>query len=289
VSDDRIAGATAYAPVETEFAKLVAESGWASLPSPNSNPAQGHIPLTSARADASPMQTLNPKPFYQHSLHGLTGHGLTGHGLTGQVVTDLQLKKEEAINLPLDWKLIGYLHHTYFLIETSTGLSVIEQHIAHERVLYERILSEKRQSKHQSEHLQKLIISCALDLSSEQASFLSVQQEKLAEMGFEFEEKDGVFHCTQVPVELANKDYSKAVQEILQSLLDSASPTIHLEIAKSLACQSAIKNGMPLSEAQIFELLTDWYNTPRNETCPHGRPIKLDFSKNKLFQMFHPV
>jgi DNA mismatch repair protein MutL len=260
------ASPSTYTPVETEFAKLVAESGWATLPS--SIPAiQSHLPLSSARSDSSSLRTVaafNSKPFYEPSLQ--------------EADSQTDSAKGEAVALPL-----------YFLIETANGLSLIEQHIAHERVLYERILCEKRQSKHQTDHLQKLIVSCPLDLSTEQTSLLSVQQEKLAAMGFEFEEKEGVFHCTQVPVELANKDYSKAVQEILQSLLESASPTIHLEIAKSLACQSAIKNGMPLSEAQIFELLTDWYNTPRNETCPHGRPIKLDFSKSKLFQMFHPA
>jgi DNA mismatch repair protein MutL len=69
--------------------------------------------------------------------------------------------------------------------------------------------------------------------------------------------------------------------------LDSAN--IELEATKSIACQSAIKNGMPLSERQIVELLINWLATPRNDTCPHGRPIVLKMTHDKLFQLFHPA
>ena len=75
---------------------------------------------------------------------------------------------------------------------------------------------------------------------------------------------------------------------MLQDLANNSQSNPKLEIVKSIACQSAIKNGMVLAEEQIIELLNLWHNTPRNETCPHGRPIQLSFSHDKLFQMFHP-
>jgi DNA mismatch repair protein MutL len=194
----------------------------------------------------------------------------------------------EQSSLPVDWRLAGYIHNTYFLIETREGLSIIEQHIAHERVLYEKLLLQAAEHGRQAEHLQHLILSCPLKLTEEQAAFLADHLSELAEFGFEFEHSETGYTCTQVPVELANKDYAKVVQDILQSMIESSSSAFRLEAAKSVACQSAIKNGTPLSNDQIFKLLNDWCRTPRNETCPHGRPIQLTFSKQKLFQLFHP-
>jgi len=190
--------------------------------------------------------------------------------------------------LPLDWRIAGYLQNTYILLETAGGLTIVEQHIAHERVLYEKILSKTNDPDFQSDHLQRLIISCPLSLTADQTAYLSDHLAAFAELGFEFEEQNGKFVCCQLPVELANQDYPQVIQELVQSLMESTASTARFEIAKSIACQSAIKNGMPLSHTQIMQLLLDWYNCPRNETCPHGRPIQLSFSMRQLFQMFHP-
>jgi DNA mismatch repair protein MutL len=190
--------------------------------------------------------------------------------------------------LPVDWRLLGYLHNTYFLVETSEGLLIVEQHIAHERVLYEHLLTQQTLGQSQGDDLQRLVISCPLRLTPEQTSCLAQHLDSMKDLGFEFERENGSFACVQVPVELAHRDYARVVQEIVQSLNDSATPNVKLELTKSLACQSAVKNGMSLSEAQIIKLINDWLNAPRNDTCPHGRPIKLAFSMDKLFALFHP-
>jgi DNA mismatch repair protein MutL len=190
--------------------------------------------------------------------------------------------------LPADWRLVGYLHNTYFLVETPEGLMIVEQHIAHERVLYEHLLTQQALGHAQAEDLQRLVISCPLHLTAEQTSCLAQHLDAMKDLGFEFERENGNFACVQVPVELAHRDYPRVVQEIIQALSESAAPNVKLELTKSLACQSAVKNGMALSEAQIVKLLNDWLNAPRNETCPHGRPIKLAFSMDKLFALFHP-
>ncbi len=194
----------------------------------------------------------------------------------------------EPKELPLDWKLIGYLHNTYFLIQTAAGLSVVEQHIAHERVLYEQLLARSGAVKQADDYLQQLIVSCPLALTAEQSAVLLENQAQLTELGFEFELAGETINCVQVPATLAHTDYAKVVQELAQSLVETSSSTFKLEAAKTIACQSAIKNGMPLSDSQIMELLQNWFHCPRHETCPHGRPIKLDYSMKKLFQMFHP-
>ncbi len=195
----------------------------------------------------------------------------------------LDQTKSVLVQLPVDWKIVGYLAHTYILLETKDGLSIVEQHIAHERTLYEKLLASEKQVEGQN-----IVISLPLQLTAEQKIALEENKKELSEQGFEFEVSKQEIACTQVPVELAHKDYAGIIQTMLQELAESTQTNPKLEIVKSLACQSAIKNGMHLAYDQIVDLLSQWHNTPRNETCPHGRPIQLAFSYDKLFQMFHP-
>ena len=111
----------------------------------------------------------------------------------------------------------------------------------------------------------------------------------LRKLGFDFDCASETPTCTQVPLELAHKDYACVVQEIIHQLDIADGADLELEATKSIACQSAIKNGMPMSERDLVQLLCEWDATPRNDTCPHGRPVRLKFSMEKLFQMFHPA
>lgn len=190
--------------------------------------------------------------------------------------------------LPGGWRLIGYLKETYFLVETPEGFSIIEQHIAHERVIYERLRAAQETPGRLSESSQRLVISVPLDLSAAQRAAVEEHSEILRKLGFDFELKDQSVLCTQVPLELAHKDYATAVQKIVEDLCVIGSAEMELEATKSVACQAAVKNGMPLSDSDIVQLIAEWRKTPGNDTCPHGRPVKLDFSMEKLYQLFHP-
>lgn len=192
--------------------------------------------------------------------------------------------------LPDGWRLLAYLKNTYFLVESEQGLEIIEQHIAHERTIYERLLAAQSEPGRLTELTQTLLISAPLRLSAEQSACLMENKEALSKLGFEFEHtEDGGSCCTQVPLELAHKNYEAAIQELLDQLITCEHANVILEATKSVACQSAVKNGMTLSEDSIISLLCDWIATPRNDTCPHGRPVRMSFSMDKLFQMFHPA
>lgn len=199
--------------------------------------------------------------------------------------TEVQrFRTDKPVGLPLAWRLAGYFANTYILVETKDGLSIIEQHIAHERYMYEKLLARDAQAEGQN-----ILISLPLKLSAEQKTVLEENIEELKIQGFEFDIDGENISCSQVPVELAHKDYATIIQNMMQELAESSNINPKLDIIKSIACQSAIKNGMPLANEQIIELLNNWHNTPRNDTCPHGRPIQLNFSHEKLFQMFHPA
>ncbi len=192
-------------------------------------------------------------------------------------------------SLPSDWRIAGYVHNTYVFIETKAGLEIVEQHIAHERTLYERILARQINPGRVTEDVQHLLVTVPLDLSPEQLATLDANYELLNNLGFDFKRDiAGKASATQVPLELSGKNYGVVIQELLEQIRDADSANLQLEATKSLACQAAIKNGMPLSPAALEKLLIDWLNTPRNDTCPHGRPIRMKYSLDRLFQIFHP-
>jgi len=202
----------------------------------------------------------------------------------------LSMPFETEVSLPAGWRLAGYIHNTYFLFETPQGMEIIEQHIAHERTLYERLLAGQSVPGRITEHVQRLCISAPLNLTTQQSDVLKAGQDALAKLGFEFEiEEDGSVSCTQVPLEMAHQNYPTIIQKMIEDLTDVEAANIELEATKSIACQSAVKNGMTLSYNDILKLVSAWLKTPRNDTCPHGRPVRLKFPMDKLFEMFHPA
>jgi DNA mismatch repair protein MutL len=196
----------------------------------------------------------------------------------------------QAARLPHGWRLLGYLKNTYFLVETEDGLEIIEQHIAHERTLYEQILAGQTLAGRISDNAQKLIISLPLNLTAEQRSCLTENIDGLRKLGFDFDlANQSSVLCTQIPTQLIGKNYETVVQKMIEDASVTDKAQFELEATKSIACQTAIKNGMQLGESDIVELLSAWHKTPRNDTCPHGRPVRLKYSMEKLFQLFHPA
>lgn len=194
-----------------------------------------------------------------------------------------------AYELPADWKIIGYLRNTYIMIETSEGLEIVEQHIAHERTLYERLLAAQKTAGRITEHSQKLIVSAPLSLRADQFDVLKTSLSALEKLGFVFEIEENKAAVAELPLELSRVNYVPVIQKLIDDLAEIDAANLELEATKSIACQSAIKNGMPLSQRDILKLLHDWLKTERNDTCPHGRPVRLKFSMDKLFQLFHPA
>lgn len=203
---------------------------------------------------------------------------------------DTAAKNVRSPQLPSGWRLAGYIHNTYIVLETPEGLAIVEQHIAHERTLYERILQGQAVPGRITDNSQRLVISVPLHLTPQQRIVVQEHGNELELLGFEFAEaEDETISCVQVPLELANQDYATIIHTMLEDLSTADNTNLDLEATKSIACQSAIKNGMPLSESDIIKLVADWFASPRRETCPHGRPVMLAFPMERLFQLFHPA
>jgi DNA mismatch repair protein MutL len=196
-------------------------------------------------------------------------------------------KPTKPADLPAGWRIIGYLHNSYVLLGTPDGLMIVEQHIAHERVIYERLLAQQKNPGAGQTFSQTLVISAPLNLTPEQKAALKDSIEDFRRIGFDFDIDGDEIACSRVPLELATKNYASSVQINVENVICEAILDASVDPTKSVACQAAVKNGMPLSEGEILELLKEWHACPRNDTCPHGRPIALRFSQEKLFEMFH--
>jgi len=180
------------------------------------------------------------------------------------------------------------MHHTYMLGESSEGIFIIDQHVAHERVLFDRLTEG---SDHRAAEPQPLLIPLTLHLNHRESLALEANRETLEEMGFAIEPfgRDA-FVVRGIPLMLVGKNYEQALKDIIDELCDQADPT-HLqirreEIASMVACKSAIKAGDKLTYEEMSRLLEELRATRNPYTCPHGRPIVIILSIAELEKKF---
>ena len=186
-------------------------------------------------------------------------------------------KAGEIINKP---KIIGQFLNTYILLENPVGLEIIDQHIAHERFIYEKLKSTKDYAS------QLLLTSQNIELEPSQMSLLEENSEILFKFGYKFRKIENRYVVLeQVPQLLAGKDPESVINDILESLEESPE---HLEdkILITTACHAAVKAGEKLSIWQMEELITNWQSRSFSATCPHGRKISHILPSREIAAFF---
>jgi len=181
-------------------------------------------------------------------------------------------------------KIIGQLNNTYILIETNEGLQIIDQHIAHERYLYERLKEQKSYAS------QLLLTSEAFEIDYEQATLIEQNMQALKAYGFEIEfisseNLNRKVKLKKIPQMLAGKNHEKIISDLMESI--SSNPqNIENEILERIACHASVKAGEKLNLRQIEELIENWQNTKFNKTCPHGRTISHTIPIGEIAKFF---
>src|SRR6266567_6860115 len=188
-------------------------------------------------------------------------------------------------------KPLGQIRNSFILAVNEDGLWIVDQHVAHERVLFERILKQRAAQKVES---QRLLMPIVLELSpAQQAAFTEISDE-LQHNGFEAEP----FGARSVAVKVAPAGVeASAVEHMLHELLDQFSreeQSLNLEkirarIAASIACHAAIKVNMPLEQHKMEWLLAELAKTDHPYTCPHGRPVVLRYSMKDIQKAFKRI
>ena len=186
---------------------------------------------------------------------------------------------------------LGQIRNSFILAVNEDGLWIVDQHVAHERVLFERILRQRTAQKVES---QRLLMPIVLELSPAQQAVFSEIADELQHNGFEAEP----FGARSVAVKVAPAGIdAAAVEHMLHELLDQISreeQSLNLEkirarIAASIACHAAIKVNMPLEQNKMDWLLAELAKTDHPMSCPHGRPVVLRYSVKDIQKAFKRI
>ncbi len=190
----------------------------------------------------------------------------------------------------LDIHEVSQIHNLYIITATSTGMLIIDQHAAHERILYEKFIQQfiNQKDKRLSVSVDHPVL---INLSIDIALILEERMPDLENLGFQIEPFSGnTFNVTQIPVIFQNRNIPFLLGEYLQNFatenfintIDSGSK----KLLAYLACKSAVKSGDPLTEQQMKDIILELEKIPEALTCPHGRPLKIHFSVDELAKMF---
>jgi DNA mismatch repair protein MutL len=190
-----------------------------------------------------------------------------------------------------DLKPLGQVSASFIVAVNGGGLWLVDQHVAHERVLFEQHLAARRAGKIEA---QRMLMPMVIELAPRQIVIYEKIAEELAANGFEVEPMGPRSVAIQaVPAGIATGDAEKLLTEILDGIeRENAAisiETLQAKIAASTACHAAIKVNMPLDQAKMEWLLGELAKTDCPMSCPHGRPVVLRYSVKEIERAFQRI
>jgi DNA mismatch repair protein MutL len=248
-----------------------------------------------------------------HGVPGsATGSGVYGSGVYGSGVTESSAVTERLLDIPKggldpfsvprtsampyvhlldDLRIIGQAQNTFILAETRHGIVVVDQHVAHERILYEYLCGLKRSTLVEK---QPLLVPQTLEVDRRAAILLMEKIGELEQVGYELEPFGGdAFVVRAAPAALRGKDPIRVLRDLVDELIDSTVTKKLVPTREAIwimsACKMAVKAGDPLSHAEMEKLLVDLATTENPYHCPHGRPITATLTTQELLKLFKRV
>jgi DNA mismatch repair protein MutL len=194
------------------------------------------------------------------------------------------VKNGVAPALPI-LRVLGQLASSYIMAEGPEGLYLVDQHAAHERVIFDKVLVQRSQQKVE---VQGLLEPLNIELSPKQEEILNSRGQLLSQFGFNLEHFGGRSYLLRaVPAVMAGANLIEAIRSLLDSLGSDEEPSQREEkIAQSLACHGAIKAGQSLTMEEMRGLIRQLEETDSPRTCPHGRPTMIYLSSKQLEKEF---
>jgi len=232
---------------------------------------------------AAPAPSFFPQISFGGQQGGAQRVGIPG----GEAQTDPE-NRDTPRPLSAALKVVGQLKLTYIVAEGSEGMFLVDQHAAHERVLFDRLRQGSQRKETQS---QPLLDPVSVELSPAQIDVLKGHGEFLANYGFDLEEfGDNSYLLRSVPAILTARDQvdpAKSLVDVLdmvafEGLLRQQEDVL----AASIACHAAIRAGKSLTEGEMSGLLEQLEAADNPHTCPHGRPTMIHFSSNHMEREF---
>ncbi len=219
---------------------------------------------------------------------------MQANGSIATVVEETVVEEPDAattLNALATLKPLGQLRESFILATNEEGLWIIDQHVAHERVLFEKVLREREVERVQR---QRLLMPMLIDLTPAQMVAFAEIAAELDRNGFEAEPfGPRTLAIKAAPVGLEGRELERMLMEVLEQRdrLDQQENlgTARTRIAASIACHAAIKVNMPLDPERMGWLLRELGKTEHPTSCPHGRPIALRYSWKDIERAFHRI
>ena len=182
-----------------------------------------------------------------------------------------------------NFRIIGQYRNTYIVFEEKTELKIVDQHIADERYIFEKLMKQ-RETEIPS---QLLLISDVISVEHQDAELLFENQEKLKLYGYEIEKiSDTELVFKKIPQILSHVKPQDLIADILESLSGNLN-NLEEKMLITISCKAAVKAGQELNIWQMEELIKKWKTTKLPYTCPHGRPILKTFCEKDIASFFH--
>ena len=200
-----------------------------------------------------------------------------------QEQTNIELRKREEKRI-INYKYIGILFRTYIIIEVENEIYLIDQHAAHERVLYEQI--KENYKKHIQQNSQLMLIPEVVTLTHQEMEFVRENKEMLVNIGFDIEEfGENTLKINGIP----DLEYRAKTTNIFLDILDemltnqrTSIKDIEERFIATVACKAAVKANMDLTRQEVDKLIQNLLSLNNPYTCPHGRPTTIKISREDL-------
>ena len=187
-------------------------------------------------------------------------------------------------------KIIGQLFKTYWLIEYEDNLFIIDQHAAHEKVLYERTMSKLKEKEFTSQVISPPII---MSLDAREVEMLEKYRSQIERLGYEVEHFGGKeYMISAIPDNLFKVDMKDLFIEMLDdfsNLTGRETPELILEKVASMSCKAAVKGNDELSYAEMDALIEELLTLDNPYNCPHGRPTIISMSRYEIEKKFKRI
>jgi DNA mismatch repair protein MutL len=186
---------------------------------------------------------------------------------------------------------LGQFRDTFIVAVDDEGIAIIDQHVAHERVLFERIVERFTSGRLES---QRLLEPMLIELSAGARQALAAHAGKMERMGFELEEFGGsAVRIAAVPALLTREDSEAAIRALAQDLegleAESKVDDALKRIAATMACHAAVKANYPLTSENMAHILEELRQTAYSTICPHGRPVMLRLTRREVEKNFQRI
>ena len=188
------------------------------------------------------------------------------------------------------YRIIGQLFDTYWLIEFEDKFYMMDQHAAHEKVLYERTINKLH---NKTIGTQMILPPIVLSLNMHEEEIYKTNQDIFKRLGYEIEEFGGnEYKVTGIPAGLPKMDYKQLLIDVLDGLSEESAgkdPDIITEKVASMSCKAAVKGNNRLSFNEAFELMDELMKAENPYNCPHGRPTLIMMSRYEIEKKFKRI